>query len=243
LLASLASLAGALAIALSAPLAHADEPAPSQEESVGLRGPRIGLTPGFGVGVAGFTGPVPFTSTAFMTELRLEALLEFERVGFFVRGGYYSAGPELWNGPLVAVGAQYRLRGDGEEHWGFVLRGGALYEHWNAVQGGCDVFYFIPNGCQDFAQAPPLVPGQPLPVPPPSLSVDAFGLLAAFRVEVPVQPIFLAFDAEVTGAADVDKPAVPGAIFTGEVVLTIALRDHIRKNNNPTRWRRRFYTQ
>ncbi len=117
-----------------------------------------------------------------------------------------------------------------------VVRAGVIYERWmvEPAAGNCDVLYFIPNGCQAYTPPPSPSPGPQPPPPPPSLTSDHVGLLAALRFDAPVQPIYVAFDAEVAAAADVDQ-SVPGVAITGQLVLTIALRDHARARKGPER--------
>ena len=199
----------------------------------GLRGPRMGITPGIGVGFAGFTGNVTYPSFVFTTALQVEALLELTRSGFFLRGGFLSSGASgRWTAPTLALGTQYRLIGDGEERLGLVVRAGAIFEYWTATPtvGSCDIFYLIPNGCQ--AQvAPPL--GSPgVAAPAPTLTADSVGLLVAIRLDMPVEPIYVAFDAELAAAADIDH-SIPGAAITGQLVLTFALRDHPKRRTGP----------
>jgi len=201
----------------------------------GLRGPRIGFTPGIGLGFAGFTGNVGFPSFVFTTAIQMEALIELERWGFFLRGGFLSAGSSgRWIAPTFAIGTQYRLLGDGEERWGLVVRAGAIYERWNAtpVSGSCDIFYVIPNSCQNFVE-PPNGPGTaPVAV---AITADSVGVLAALRLDVPVEPVYVALDAEVSAAADVDQ-SIPGAAITGQLVLTFALRDHPNRRKGPQQY-------
>jgi hypothetical protein len=209
---------------------------PSETVPPGLRGPRIGFTPGIGVGFAGFTGNVAFPSFVFTTALQIEALLELERWGFFVRGGFLSAGSSgRWIAPTVALGSQYRFIGDGEERWGLVVRAGAIYERWNATpaSGSCDIFYVIPNSCQNFVE-PPTGPGASAPTVLP-VTAESVGLLAAVRVDVPFEPLYLALDAELAAAADVDQ-STPGAAITGQLVLTFALRDHPIRRKGPQQY-------
>jgi hypothetical protein len=210
----------------------------AEDVSPGLRGPRFGLTAGVGVGFAGFTGNVAFPSSVFTTVIQGEALLELTRWGFFVRGGFLSSGGSgRWTAPLVALGSQYRLVGDGEERLGVVVRGAFLYERWSAVaaQVGCDVYYFFPNSCQNLV-APAESPGAALP--PPAVTADSVGLLVALRVEMPVEPVYVAFEGELSAAADVDQ-SVPGLAVAGQLVLTFALRDHPKPAKGPQEYRMR----
>jgi hypothetical protein len=219
-----------LALALGARPARADE---GEDVAPGLRGPRLGITPGVGVGFVGFTGNVPFPSFVFATTLQVEALVEFDRLGFFLRGGFLSAGSSgLWTAPTAALGSQYRLIGDGEERWGFVVRAAFLYERWSAAPPGvgCSVFYFVPNGCQNLV-ATSAAPGAP--IPPAPITADSVGLLGGARLDLPIEPVYLALDAELSGAFDVDQ-SLPGVAIAGQLVVTFALRDHpIRKKQSP----------
>jgi hypothetical protein len=239
-LARVLSLAAFAAPLLFSATGRAEPPPPpaSDDTPPGLRGPRIGFTPGVGLGFAGFTGNVAFPSFVFTTAIQLEALVELERWGFFLRGGFLSAGADgRWVAPTIALGAQYRLVGDGEERFGVVVRAGAVYERWNAtpVSGNCDVFYFIPNSCQNYGTPPPSAGGTPVAPPPASVTADSVGGLAAVRVDFPVEPVYLALDAEISAAADVDQ-SVPGAAITGQLVFTFALRDHPIRQKGPRQY-------
>jgi hypothetical protein len=190
----------------------------------GLRGPRLGVTPGIGIGFAGFTGNAPYPSFVFTTAIQLEALVELERWGFFVRGGFISSGSSgRWTAPTFALGSQYRLAGDGEERWGVVVRAGGLFERWNAtpVLGSCDIFYVLPNSCQNYNEPTNPTSGTPL-------TAESVGLLAGVRVDLPVTPVYLALDAELSVAKDVDQ-SVPDYAIGGRLMFTFALRDHVRK--------------
>jgi hypothetical protein len=219
--------------AAAPPLPPPQAAPPPPEAPPGLRGPRIGFTPGIGIGFTGFTGNVTYPSFVFTTALQIEGLIELERWGFFLRGGFLSAGSSgRWIAPTIALGSQYRLIGDGEERWGLVVRAGAIYERWYAspATGSCDIFYVIPNGCQNYV-TPPSGPGAVAAVTP-AVTADSIGVLAAVRLDLPVQPVYVAFDAELSAAADVDQ-SVPGAAITGQLVLTFALRDHAASRNKP----------
>ena len=205
-------------------------PATPEEEAVapGLRGPRLGATPGVGIGFAGFTGNVAYPSFVFTTAIQIEGLLELTRWGFFARGGFISAGSSgRWTAPTFALGSQYRLVGDGEERWGLVVRAGGIFARWTATpsSGSCDIFYFIPNSCQNYVEPSTPTPGTPAVTPPAPVTAESIGLLAAVRLEAPVEPVFVALDGELSVARDIDQ-SVPGAAITGQLVLTFALRDH-----------------
>jgi hypothetical protein len=45
---------------------------------------------------------------------------------------------------------------------------------------------------------------------------------------MPVVPLFVAFDAELSATKDIDQ-SVPGAAIGGRLMLTLALRDHARR--------------
>jgi hypothetical protein len=234
------SLASFAALLLFAATGRAEPPPlpASDDTPPGLRGPRIGFTPGVGLGFAGFTGNVAFPSFVFTTAIQLEALVELDRWGLFLRGGFLSAGAGgRWVAPTIALGAQYRLVGDGEERFGVVVRAGAVYERWNATpaSGNCDVFYFIPNSCQNYAEPPSQAAGTPVVLPPASVTAESVGGLAAVRVDFPVEPVYLALDAELSAAADVDQ-SVPGAAITGQLVFTFALRDHPIRQKGPQQY-------
>jgi hypothetical protein len=239
-----AASTGVDARAQQEPAGSASAPQASDEGDVapGLRGPRLGLTPGIGVGFTGFTGNVTYPSFVFTTAIQVEALLELTRWGFFVRGGFLSSGSSgRWTAPTVALGTQYRLLGDGEERLGLVVRAGAIFEYWTATPtvGSCDIFYVIPNGCQAQVAPPAGAPG--VTPPAPTTTADSLGVLAAVRLEMPVEPVYVAFDAELSAAADVDQ-STPGAAITGQLVLTFALRDHPKRRSGPQEFvpRRRY---
>jgi hypothetical protein len=227
------ALRAVLSAACLAPLALAPTSARADDgsagEAVGLRGPRLGITPGIGGGVAGFTAaPAVFPSFVATTVIHIEAIFELPRWGFFLRGAYMSSGQAgRWTAPEAAAGVQLRLAGDGETSWGFGVRLGAIYERWSASAAGCDVTLFIPQNCQYYVAPPPGAPIQLAPVP--SITLDALGLLAAARLELPVEPVLVAFGAELAALANVDG-ASPGSVLTGQLTITFALRDH----PNPT---------
>jgi hypothetical protein len=222
-------LAPALALAAlaSAPsAARAQEQAPDNE----LPGPRIALVPGIGFGMAGFTGgtgALPgFVATSVVQG---EAIVEFPRLGFFLRGAYLTSGQAgRWTAPEFAAGAQYRLLGDGEVAWGLVARTGVLFARWSGNTGGCDILWFIPQSCPDYS--PPTTEGQAPPAPSaPSfvINTNTLGLLAALKLEAPVRPVYLALSAELGALADVDRSS-PGSALTAQLTLTFGFRSHSR---------------
>jgi len=224
-------------LALTAGSAHAD-PAPTEEVPPGLRGPRMGFTPGIGAGFVGFTGNTGYPSFVFATAIQIEALLELTRWGFFARGGFLSAGQSgFWTAPTAAVGTQYRLVGDGEERWGFVVRAGVVYERWTAVPlaESCAIYYFIPNSCQAFQAPTTTTPGAPVVAAQSQITADSVGVLAGVRLELPLEPVYIAFDAELSAAADVDQ-SIPGAAIEGQLVLTFAMRDHPIRRKGPQKF-------
>ena len=215
---------------------------------MGLRGPRLGLTPGIGVGIAGFTGHVTQLPTFVGTSvLNVEGIFELERWGVFVRGGFMSSGQSgRWAAPQGALGAQYRFQGDGEVSWGLTTRLGLVFERWSGSVGGCDVSLLIPPNCQYYVAPPPGAPSTTMSQATNSyaISVNTLGALAQFRVEVPIRPVYLALGAEVAAMADVEA-SDPGAVLTAQFTITLGLRNHARADakapRRDRRWRRNGY--
>jgi hypothetical protein len=232
-------LAGSLLVA-STPARADDDVEPAR---VGLRGPRLGITPGIGVGIASFTGHVTELPTFVGTSvLNVEGIFELQRWGLFVRGGYMSSGQSgRWTAPQGAVGAQYRLQGDGEVSWGLTARLGLVFERWSGSAAGCDVALLIPQNCQYYVNAPPGAPStaMSLNTNPYSVSVNTLGLLAQFRVEAPIRPVYLALGAEVAAMADVEA-SDPGAVLTAQFTITFGLRNHARADTQAPRRDRRW---
>jgi hypothetical protein len=196
------------------------------------RGARFGVLPGAGVGVAGFTnGPSEVPSFVGTTFTQIELVGETPRIGIFARGMFYSSGEAgRWTAPALALGASYRFFGDGETHLSLVGRGGLIYERWHAAEeNGCSIPLFRPENCKDFT--PPTLPGH---TPDPSAAryhttIDTAGILAGLRLELPVQPIFMAFGGELVSVVDFTSSS-PGMIIQAQLSFTISFRSHESKD-------------
>jgi hypothetical protein len=230
-------------VALAAPAAAADDDA----HALGLRGPRLAFVPAVGGGVAAFTSQLaPFPSFVGLSISQVELSYETPRWGGFLRGGYLSSGEDgRWTAPLAALGVSYRLRGDGEEVWGFVPRGGLMYQRWHANSAGCPVPFFFPDNCKGFdstTKTPSgVIDGS---APPVVTTIETLGLFFGMRAEIPVSPIFLALGAEMTTTLDLSQSS-PGLIWSGQFTLAFALRNHqignesVRHPIDPARYRSR----
>jgi hypothetical protein len=203
-------------------------PARAQEEEGDiLRGPRFEVLPSLGVGMGTFTSPVHgLPSFIGYSVLSLEMAYDTGgRWGGFLRGTFLSSGDDgRWTSPGLSLGATYRLQGDGETQFGYLLRGGLIYQRWHASLSGCDVPFLYPESCQD--QTPPPQTGViTAPVNNYDTTIDTGGLFAGIRAELPLVPYYVAFGAEVAGTVDFTQ-ASPGTVWTGMLTITLGLRNH-----------------
>jgi hypothetical protein len=207
-----------------APSARADD-AP---ESVMAPKPgiRIGVLPLVGFGVAGLTNSGDLPGFIGFTSLGLELHGERPPFGLLLRGHYLSSGQDgRWTAPSLSAGVSYRFFGDGIEHLSLLGRGGLLYDRWHAtnVGTGCPVDLFFPTNCKALALAAPS--GVILAkTNTESVTVDAFGVFAGVRLELPVAAFYAAVDAELTMVGDVSASS-PGAIFGLRSGIAIGFRD------------------
>lgn len=190
------------------------------------QGPRFGVLPGAGVGMAGFTNaPQGIPGFVGLTSLQIEIVGELPDRGLFLRPFFQSSGNDgRWTAPGVAAGVGYRFFGDGETSWSLVGRGGLMFERWHASTGGCPIPYFIPDNCKNFVE-PTLTGHTDTSAPINTVTVNTLGLLAGARLELPVQPVFMALGGEIAGLADVSAGS-PGAIFQAQLTFTISFRNH-----------------
>jgi hypothetical protein len=197
--------------------------------------------PSLGGGIAAFTSQrAPFPGFIGVSSLSLDVSYERERFGAFVRGGSMSSGDDgRWTALVGILGGSYRLGGDGETTFGFVARGGLLYQRWHAEMGGCPIPLFIPSNCTGYAN-PPVGAGGAFVPPPPNYAttLDTGGLVAGMRMELPSTAVFAALGAEVGSTVDFTS-ASPGVIFTGQLTFSLAFRNHTtmeRRAPRPGRW-------
>ena len=215
---------GAVAALSVATVARAEDP----PESVMTPKPafRFGVVPLIGFGAAVLTNHGDLPGFIGFTSLGLEIHGERPPFGLLLRGHYLSSGRDgRWTAPSLSAGASYRVFGDGIEHLSLLGRGGFLYERWHAtnVGTGCPVDLFFPTNCKALPLAAPA--GVILPqTQTESITVDALGVFAGARLELPVAAFFAAIDAELTLVGDVSAPS-PGAVFGLRTGIAFGFRD------------------
>ena len=219
----LTTLMAVTAFSVAGP-ARADDP----PESVMAPRPamRIGVLPLVGFGTAVLTNPGDLPGVIGFTSIGVEIHGERPPFGLLLRGHYLSSGQEgRWTAPSLSAGASYRFFGDGITHLALLGRGGLLYERWHAtnVGTGCPVALFFPTNCKALA---PIAPTGVTLIKTEieSVTVEAFGIFAGVRLELPVAAFFAALDAELTMVGDVSAPS-PGAIFGLRTGIAIGFRD------------------
>ena len=179
-----------------------------------------------------------FRRSTAITALQIkEALAEFQRWGVLPPrrlslrwpGRALERAPPCGRNAIPAEWGRGKSAGDSSGEQGSFTRGGPQLRVHATSCGSC------PTAARTSRKLPSQSPGNRSPPVPPSITADAVGLLAALRVEVPVEPDLRGFRRRgYSAAADVDQ-SVPGAVVTGSLVLTIALRDHLRKHTTARR--------
>ncbi len=207
-----AALGAGAALLLLSPGARAD-----QVDS------RYGFAPVVGTGIAGLTHAAPLPGFVAYTVLGGELLGEFPPWGGFLRVEYLSSGQGgRWTALSFALGVSRRLYGE-VGHLSLLARGGIAYEHWSGISGGCDVLVFVPNSC--FNQTPPPAPGTTtVAAPVTDYAADTLGVVAGVRLELPIRPIYLAFDMTFVPTVDVDSK-FPTSVLGLRLDLVIGFRD------------------
>ena len=236
---------GAVAALSVATVARAEDP----PESVMTPKPafRFGVVPLLGFGAAVLTNHGDLPGFIGFTSLGLEIHGERPPFGLLLRGHYLSSGRDgRWTAPSLSAGASYRVFGDGIEHLSLLGRGGFLYERWHAtsVGTGCPVDLFFPTNCKALPLAAPagVILAQ---TETESVTVDALGVFAGARLELPVAAFFAAIDAELTLVGDVSAPS-PGAVFGLRTGIAIGFRDRrdtgnaVTPRNDPRSQQRRY---
>jgi hypothetical protein len=201
----------ALAFAAGAPTARAEE-----------GDTRYGLAPYLSAGAAVLTSPSPFPGFIGLTGTGVEILGEASPWGGFGRAEFLSSGNDgRWTALSFALGGSRRLFGD-LRHLSLVARAGIGYQRWHASTGGCSVYLFVPNGCKNYVAPPPGAPGAPV-APAMDVNADALGLLGGVRLELPIRPVYIAFDASLSPMVAFDSP--PGGIIALQLNLLVAFHD------------------
>jgi hypothetical protein len=210
------SLLAALGLFSSA-VAHAD-PVP-------LAPWHLGVTPSLGGGIAAMTSGGTFPKLIGLTTFGGEVDASYVRLGLFGRVIFNSSGSAgQWTGWTYTLGPTYRLFGDGYDAFALILRGGLTYEHWLAQTDGCAVILFFPNSCSNLpapALSGVMTTNGPQPI---DIETDMIGLTAGVRLELPLKPVYLGFDAELTGVAALESGA-PGQMIELRTALVFGFRD------------------
>jgi hypothetical protein len=184
---------------------------------------RYGLVPYLGAGAAVVTSPSPFPGFIGLTGTGVELLGEAPPWGGFGRAEFLSSGNDgRWTALSFALGGSRRLFGD-LHHLSLIARAGVAYQRWHASTGGCSVFLFIPNGCINYVAPPPGSPGTPV-APTITANANALGLVGGVRLELPIKPIYVAFDASLTPVAAFDSP--PGGVIALQLNLVLGFHDY-----------------
>jgi hypothetical protein len=200
-------------------------PSVARADGVPLAPWHLGVTPTIGGGVAAMTSGGTFPKLIGLTTFGGELEASFVRLGVFGRVMFNSSGSAgQWTGWSYTLGPSYRLFGDGFDAFALVARAGVTYEHWSAQTGGCAVILFFPNSCSNIPA--PAMPGQSTMNGPQNIDIESgmIGLTAGVRLELPVKPVYLALDAEVTGVAGLEAGA-PGQMIELRTALVLGFRD------------------
>ncbi len=195
----------------------------------------VGVTPTVGAGVAAMTSGGTFPRLIGLTTFGGEIDASYVRLGVFGRVMFNSSGNAgQWTGWSYTLGPSYRLFGDGYDAVALVARGGVTFERLSAQTGGCSVILFFPNSCSNTPA--PMIAGDEVTNGPATINITSnmLGLMAGVRLEVPIRPIYLALDAEVTGVQGFESGA-PGQMIELKTSLVFGFRDRTTGDHKPRR--------
>jgi len=212
-----------LALGLGLALAAAATTATREATADEVVDSRYGFAPYIGGGGAWLGRASPLPTPVALTQLGAEIMGELPPWGGFFRAEYLSSGQDgRWTAISFALGASYRVLGQ-PRHLSLVARGGLSYQYWHGSSSGCDVLVFVPNSCIAMG-APPMQGTVTVSAPVTTYSGNALGLYLGARLELPVQPLYLALDANVVPDVAVATQN-PSAVLGLTVSLVVGLRD------------------